>query len=100
MPARHPFQALCRHEARNQRRRAYAGKGVSMNAFRCTQDKSLDRLYLRTCAIYRLLKSKRIGMAQALELQNLPIKGVYKKPDYLKGTIEIWRNQQLKDMLP
>jgi hypothetical protein len=73
---------------------------IGMNAFRCTPDHSLDRLYLRTCAIYRLLKSNRIGYTQAIELQNLPIKGCYKQQNHLRSTIQIWRSGPLKGMLP
>ena len=68
-----------------------------MNAFRMTRDRTLDRQYLRTCAIYRLLKSRRIDKAGAVALQgrryraqetstgrNAPPQG------YLTKTIEIW----------
>ena len=71
-----------------------------MNVFRCTPDRSLDREYLRTCAIYRLLKSKRIGLARAVELGDLPIRGVHRRPGRLRATIEIWRGGPLRDMLP
>lgn len=39
-----------------------------MNLFRCTPDKSLDREYLRICAVYRLLAGQKIGKARAIEL--------------------------------
>ena len=71
-----------------------------MNVFRMTPDGSLDRVYLRTCAIYRLLKSGRIGQARAIELQRLPIKGAYRERDRLVGLIEIWKAGPLKDMRP
>jgi len=74
------------------------------NIFRCTPDNSLDRLYLRTCAIYRLLKYRRIDRATALELQNRR----YASPesstgrngpprDYLTRTIEIWLSGPLSE---
>jgi hypothetical protein len=69
-----------------------------MNAFRMTDDGALDRVYLRTCAIYRLLKSGRIGQARAIELQRLPIKGAYRQADRLVCLIEIWKAGPLKDM--
>jgi hypothetical protein len=50
-----------------------------MNVFRCTPDRSLDRYYLRTCAIYRLLKHGHVD-----------------KADRLDGTIEIWLAGPLK----
>ena len=68
-----------------------------MNLFRCTPDRSLDRLYLRTCAIYRLLKSYRINKEQALALQSRRFAapeghtGRLSPPkEYLTATIEIW----------
>lgn len=71
------------------------------NLFRCTLDRSLDRVYLRTCAIYRLLKNKRIGFAQAVEMQDRRSQGrTVVRKGYLTGTIEIWRSGPLKDMLP
>jgi hypothetical protein len=71
-----------------------------MNVFRGTPDRSLDRIYLRTCAIYRLLKSGRIGQARAIELQRLPIKGAPRQSDRLIGLIEIWKAGPLKNMQP
>lgn len=66
-----------------------------MNVFRCTPDRALDRYYLRTCAIYRLLKAGRIDKAGAKALARRKIRGVYAKPDRLDGTIEIWLNGPL-----
>lgn len=73
------------------------------NLFRCTPDRSLDRLYLRTCAIYRLLKAGRIDKARALQLQNRRYAsreastGRCTPPrDYLTKTIEIWLAGPLK----
>lgn len=70
------------------------------NLFRCTPDRSLDRIYLRTCAIYRLLKHGHIGQAQALEMSNRPLRRAYKRPDYLRGTIEIWKAGPIRNMRP
>ena len=73
------------------------------NLFRCTPDRSLDRLYLRTCAIYRLLKAGKIDKARALELQNRRFAAREQSTDrlspprgYLTGTIELWLSGPLK----
>ena len=58
---------------------------VWSNAFRMTPDGSLDRPYLRTCAIYRLLKNGRIDKRRAIEIA-----------PRLTATIEIWLNGPLK----
>ncbi len=60
----------------------------------------LDRQYLRTCTIYRMLKSGRIGQAQANEIADRKIRGFPKHDGYLKGTIELWKNGPLKGMKP
>lgn len=74
---------------------------MSLNAFRMTDDGSLDTVYMRTCAIYRLLKSKRIGEAGAKELAARPIRRAYKRnPNHLDATIAIWKREVMKDMLP
>jgi hypothetical protein len=67
-----------------------------MNVFRMTPDRSLDRYYLRTCAIYRLLKHGHVDKAGALELARRRIPGTYAKPDRLDATIEIWLAGPLK----
>lgn len=67
-----------------------------MNVFRCTPDRSLNRYYLRTCAIYRLLKNRHVDKEGAKALARRPIPGVYAKPDRLDGTIEIWLAGPLK----
>jgi hypothetical protein len=73
-----------------------------MNVFRCTPDRSLDRIYLRTCAVYRLLKHGRIDKAKAIELADRPLRPgskrypQFKSKGYLNGTIEIWLNGPLK----
>jgi hypothetical protein len=61
-----------------------------------TPDRSLDRYYLRTCAIYRLLKHGRIDKAGALAIARRPIRGVHAKPNRLDGTIELWLSGPLK----
>lgn len=70
------------------------------NLFRCTPNRELDRLYLRTCAVYRLLKNGHIGQAQALDLSNRPLRRGSKPPNYLRGTIELWKAGALKGMKP
>lgn len=67
-----------------------------MNVFRMTRDRSLDRYYLRTCAIYRLLKNGHIGKAGAMTLARRPIRGVHAPGNRLDGTIEIWLSGPLK----
>lgn len=54
----------------------------------------LDRAYLRTCVLSRLLKRKKIGQTRAIELAK-----EYHK-DGLRGTIELWKEYHIKDMLP
>jgi len=61
-----------------------------MNAFRCTPDRSLDKVYLRTCIIYRALARGWVDKAGALELARRKIRGVYSSPTRLDATIEIW----------
>lgn len=72
--------------------------GTPMNLFRQTPDRSLDRPYLRLCAVYRLLKAKQIGKARALEL--LAQKHGSKRMATLRGTVELWQHHSLKEMLP
>lgn len=62
-----------------------------MNAFRCTPDRSLDRVYLRTCTVYRLLKRKQIGANRAVELLTCPA-------HLRRKLVEIWRSGPIKDM--
>lgn len=40
----------------------------SMNIFRCTPDNSLDKQFLRVCAVHRLLDRGRVTKARAIEL--------------------------------
>lgn len=68
-----------------------------MNCFRMTPDRSLDRYYLRTCAIYRLLKHGHIDKAGARQLARRPIPHTYAKPNRLDGTIEIWLAGPLRE---
>lgn len=63
-----------------------------MNAFRMTASGGLDRVYLRTCAIWRLLKAGRITAADARALANRPIRQCYRKAGWLDATISIWAN--------
>lgn len=70
-----------------------------MNLFRAgTKDGSLDRKYLRVCAVYRLLRKQIIGQARALEL--LAQKHTAKEMRTLKGTVDLWRAHPLPGMLP
>lgn len=64
-----------------------------MNAFRCTPDRQLDRVYLRTCAVYRLLRQRRIGQARAVALLICPVRT-------RAGLVELWKGGPLPDMLP
>jgi len=64
-----------------------------MNIFRCgTSDGRLDRQYLRVCAVYRLLKQRRIGKARALELL------ADRKVPHALGLIETWLAWPLKNI--
>ena len=75
-----------------------------LNAFRITKDGSLDREYMRICAIYRLMKNKKINREQALELAKLPLKfpvgedgyKTRKLPANMDKTIEIWDREIAK----
>ena len=68
-----------------------------MNIFRAgTKDGSLDKKYLRVCAVYRLLKKRIIGKARALEL--LAQRHSAQEMKSLRGTISLWRQHPLPDM--
>lgn len=69
-----------------------------MNIFRMTHDGSLDRKYLRVCAVYRLLRKHIIGRARAIEL--LAARHNAGEMRKLLGTVDIWRAGPIKDMLP
>lgn len=69
-----------------------------MNLFRQTKDRSLDRKYLRVCAVYRLLRKQVIGRARALEL--LAQKHTAAEMATLRGTVDLWRAHPIKNMLP
>ena len=58
-----------------------------MNLFRCTPDNKLDREYLRTCAVYKLLKKGIIGKRRACELL------LVSKP---KALVELWVSGPLR----
>lgn len=64
-----------------------------MNAFRLTNG-SLDRKYLRTCAVYRLLIRRRIGKVRALELLR------ERHGTDMRAIVEIWNAWPIKGMLP
>ena len=69
-----------------------------MNLFRAgTKDGSLDKKYLRVCAVYRLLRKQVIGQARALEL--LAQRHSAKEMATLRGTVELWRAHPLPNML-
>lgn len=70
-----------------------------MNLFRCgTQDGSLDRKYLRVCAVYKLLKLHKVGKTKAVEL--LAQRHSPTEMRSLAGTVELWRSGPIRDMLP
>lgn len=69
-----------------------------MNVFRCTPDRSLDREFLRTCAIYRLLKRGYINRDEAKQIARRRVRGCHTKPERLDGTIEIWLNGPLREL--
>lgn len=60
-----------------------------MNLFRCTTDGSLDKQYLRTCAVYKLLKQGRIDKTRAVELLTVS------KPIRI---VELWLSGPLKNI--
>jgi len=66
------------------------------NVFRCTPDRSLDRVYLRTCAIYRLLKGGYIDRDKAIELSWRPYRNGRKVTVNLGATIDLWLNGPLR----
>ncbi len=63
-----------------------------MNAFRCTPDRSLDKVYLRTCAVYRMLKLRRIDRQRAVDLLLCP-------PKTRTGLVELWLAGPLRALL-
>lgn len=70
-----------------------------MNLFRCgTKDGSLDRKYLRVCAVYRLLKKQLIGQTRALEL--LAQRHTAAEMKGLRGTVELWKAHSIRGMQP
>ncbi len=65
-----------------------------LNSFhRGTLDGSLDREYLRTCAVYRLLKSGRIGRAKAASLLTCA-------KNTRVSVVEMWKSGPLPNMKP
>lgn len=70
-----------------------------MNIFRSgTPDGSLDKKFLRVCAVYRLLKNHRIGRVRALEL--LAERHCETEMRSLRGTVDLWKAHPIRDMLP
>lgn len=70
-----------------------------MNLFRCgSRDGSLDRKYLRVCSVYKLLKRQAIGRARALEL--LAQRHTEREMTTLRGTVSLWQQYSLREMLP
>lgn len=69
-----------------------------MNLFRQTPDRSLDRKYLRICAVYRLLQKQIIGKARAIEL--IAQRHTAKEMKTLRATVDIWHAHPIKNMLP
>lgn len=65
-----------------------------MNLYRCTPDGSLDRKYLRTCAVYRLLKKARISKARGLEL--LVQRHGASQARTMRALIELWLSGPLR----
>lgn len=56
-----------------------------MNLFRCgTPDGSLDRKYLRVCAVYRLMDRKGLGKDRAIELLQA------RKIPSARAVVELW----------
>lgn len=55
-----------------------------MNLFRHAKDGSLDRQYLRICAVYRLMKSGRITKDTAVALLE------QRKVSKARQTVELW----------
>jgi hypothetical protein len=60
-----------------------------MNEFR-TREGTLDRPYLRVCAIWRLLKSGKIDFAQAKAIADRPVRGIQ-----FRNTVDIWERSRL-----
>ena len=56
------------------------------NAFRMTPDKSLDRTYLRVCAVYRFFIRGCIDKARAIELLDQR----HVRPS--QALVELWMN--------
>lgn len=55
-----------------------------------TKDKSLDRRYLRVCAVYRMIRQHNLSSQEASELANRPIRKCYQKSGWLDATISVW----------
>lgn len=55
-----------------------------MNAFRHTPNGSLDRPYLRVCAVYRLMRQRRIDKPRAIELLKA------RRVPHAQALVELW----------
>lgn len=69
---------------------------MKMNLFRQTPDQSLDRKYLRVCAVYRLMRKQIIGKSRAIEL--LAERHSEKEMKMLRGTVELWMAHPFKNI--
>lgn len=68
--------------------------GERRDLFHHTPDGSLDRQFLRVCAVHRLLARRRIGKSRALELL------AQRRVSHHVALVELWRGNHMRDMLP
>lgn len=71
---------------------------IQRNAFRDVWTRELDKKYMRVCSVHRLLQRGRIGFARAIQL--LAQRHTKSEMKLLRGTVELWRGNHLKEMLP
>lgn len=71
-----------------------------MNAFRPRPGDPLDRKYLRNCAVYKLLKLRKIGEARALELMLQKAGGGRYAQRVTEQLLSVWKQGSFKDMQP
>ncbi len=62
------------------------------NMFRNVMTGKLNKEYLRICAVYKLLKSQRVGRARACELL------AARRVECPKRLVEMWCNHPLKHL--
>ena len=67
-----------------------------MNLFRQTKDGSLDRKYLRICAVYRLMRKQIIGKSRAIEL--LAQRHSQSEMRTLRCTVDLWIAHPFKNL--